>query len=190
MWFMLKIRLQRVGRKHDPSFRVVVTDSHNAANRGRYVEKVGSHNARFGKPELNAERITYWISVGAQVSPTVHNLLLDAKIISGKKINVLPKKTPIAKEKTEGEEKANEQMTEKTESPQKEAETSAPESVLQEEEITESEKKEELPPEETSGEKSTVKEKEKPIPSSAEVSDKKSEIKGEKKSGEGEQKKD
>lgn len=92
------IRLQRVGRKNDPSFRVVVTDSKNAARRGLPTEVIGSYDARKGKPEINADRATYWLSVGAQASGTVHNMLIDAGVLKGKKVNVLPKKTPIVKE--------------------------------------------------------------------------------------------
>lgn len=95
---MLKIRLQRVGRKHDPSFRVVVSDARYAAKSGKALEVLGTYNARFGTPTFKPERIKEWIGKGAQLSDTVHNLLIDAKIIEGKKINALPKKTPIVKE--------------------------------------------------------------------------------------------
>jgi len=95
---MLKIRLQRVGRKNDPSFRIVVTDSHNGPKSGRFLEILGSHNARFGKPQIKGDRVKHWISQGAQVSDTVHNLLVNEKVIEGKKVNVLPKKSPIKKE--------------------------------------------------------------------------------------------
>lgn len=90
---MLKIRLQRVGRKNDPSFRVVLTDSKNATRSGKFLEVLGAYNARRGEPSIAGERIKYWMSVGAKPTGTVHNLLLKEKIISGKKINVLPKKT-------------------------------------------------------------------------------------------------
>ena len=89
---MLIIRLQRVGRKNDPSFRIIVTDSHRAAKTGKVLEVVGSYDARHGKPEIDAERAKYWMSTGAKVSGTVHNLFVDAKLIAGKKINVLPRK--------------------------------------------------------------------------------------------------
>lgn len=108
------IRLQRVGRKNDPSFRVIVTDSKNAAKRGRPTEIVGSYDARKGKPELKADRIKHWISVGAQVSGTVNNLLIDAGIITGKKINVLPRKTPIVKKEELAPEVKPEIKTEET----------------------------------------------------------------------------
>jgi hypothetical protein len=51
-----------------------------------------------GKPVINVERAKHWMSVGAKASGTVHNLLVDLKAVSGKKINVLGKKTPIIKE--------------------------------------------------------------------------------------------
>lgn len=87
------IRLQRVGRKNDPTFRVVVMQKQKDSQSGKFIEILGSYNARYGEPKLNAERIKYWLSVGAQASGTLHNLLIKEKIITGKKINVLPKKT-------------------------------------------------------------------------------------------------
>ena len=95
---MLIIRLQRVGRKNEPSFRLVLTDSKNAAKSGKFNEILGSHSFRKDGTALKADRIKYWISVGAQVSDTAHNLLLAQKVITGKKINVLPKKTVPKKE--------------------------------------------------------------------------------------------
>ncbi len=94
---MLKIRLQRIGRKNDPSFRVIVTDSRNPAKRGRYVELLGTFNPHKDAPVINAERIQYWISKGAQPSITVHNMLISGGITSGKKLNALPKKTVLKK---------------------------------------------------------------------------------------------
>jgi small subunit ribosomal protein S16 len=63
---------------------------------------LGSYDARStaGQPrpvQLKAERVKHWLDHGAQVSGTVHNLLVDQKIISGKKINVLPRKSVPAK---------------------------------------------------------------------------------------------
>lgn len=86
---MLMIRLLRIGKKHDPSFRIVVTDSRNAAKSGRFIEIVGNYNPQKGEPQFKPERIKDWISKGAQVSDTVSNLLIDAKIIEGKKKDVL-----------------------------------------------------------------------------------------------------
>jgi small subunit ribosomal protein S16 len=97
---MLVIRMQRIGRINEPHFRVVVTEHTNAAKRGRYVELVGTHNPKLKKTELKAERIKYWISVGAQPSDTMHNMLVSKGIVKGKKVNVLPKKSvPVKEEK-------------------------------------------------------------------------------------------
>lgn len=93
------IRLQRVGRRNNPAFRVVVTDSHSSP-KAHYLEMVGSYNPKAGTIELNAERIQHWISVGAQSSDTVHNMLVTKGIIKGKKINVLPKYVAPVKEAT------------------------------------------------------------------------------------------
>jgi small subunit ribosomal protein S16 len=90
---MLIIRLQRVGRTHEPSFRIVLTDSKFGPKSGKAVEVLGSYDARKGKGtnHVDGEKVKYWISKGAQVSDTVHNYLVDEKILTGKKINVLPK---------------------------------------------------------------------------------------------------
>jgi len=90
---MLKIRLQRTGRINMPSYRVIVTEHTRGPKTGNFVEKVGSYNPKSKERTLNEERITYWISKGAQPSGTMHNMLISAGIIKGKKINVLPKKT-------------------------------------------------------------------------------------------------
>ncbi len=106
---MLIIRLKRVGRVHEPTFRVVLMESKFSAKSGKEIEILGSYDPREGKGtnHIDGERAKYWISKGAQVSETVHNLLVDQKIISGKKINVLPKNKIIdAKKAKEAEEAA------------------------------------------------------------------------------------
>lgn len=59
---------------------------------------VGSYDPKMNRVELNGERIKHWISNGATVSDTVHNLLVSQKIIDAKKINILPafKAAPVA----------------------------------------------------------------------------------------------
>ena len=98
---MLKIRLQRVGRKHEPKFRLVLTDRKNSTKSGKFLEILGNYDSRHGENSVfKTERITHWMSNGAQVSDTVHNLLISKKIIEGKKINTLPRKKPIIKEES------------------------------------------------------------------------------------------
>jgi len=113
---MLKIRLQRVGKKHEPVFRVVVCDSKNGVKSGDNIEILGSYDARDkNETKVNGERVNHWIAQGAQVSDTVHNLLINLGVIKGKKINVLPKKSPIKKENSEQEtEKSEEKINEES----------------------------------------------------------------------------
>ena len=93
------VRLQRVGRKHEPVFRLVLTDSKNGPKSGKFQEILGHFDARNAeKAEFKVERVKYWISMGAQLSDTVHNLLVERKVIEGKKINNLPKKRPVVDE--------------------------------------------------------------------------------------------
>ncbi|OGD25628.1 30S ribosomal protein S16 [Candidatus Azambacteria bacterium RIFCSPHIGHO2_01_FULL_40_24] len=84
---MLVIRLQKVGKIHTATFRVVVTQKTAAAKR-KYLELLGNINRKIKSVSLNKERILYWISKGAQPSDTIHNLLVSQGIISGKKIPV------------------------------------------------------------------------------------------------------
>lgn len=92
------MRLQRVGRKNDPSYRVVVTDSRTGPKSGKHIDLLGSYDPKVNRIEIDGERAKEWIGKGVQPSPTVHNLLVGQKIIDGKKVNVLPKKSPIVDE--------------------------------------------------------------------------------------------
>ncbi|MEK7644665.1 MAG: 30S ribosomal protein S16 [Patescibacteria group bacterium] len=83
---MLTIRLQRVGKTKRPTYRLVVSEKIHDPQYGS-LEILGNYNPIVIPAELNlkVDRIKYWISVGAQPSPTVHNLLVGQKIIEGKK---------------------------------------------------------------------------------------------------------
>src|SRR3972149_10416709 len=63
---MLMIRLQRVGRKNDPSFRVVLTDSKNGPRSGKFLEILGTYNSKAGVINFKEDRVKYWMSVGAK----------------------------------------------------------------------------------------------------------------------------
>lgn len=98
---MLNIRLQRVGRKNDASYRLVAINSKYAARSGKAIEILGSVDFRksnVAKEGFKVDKILAYMKTGAQLSPTVHNLLISAGIIEGKKINVLSRKSPIKKE--------------------------------------------------------------------------------------------
>jgi len=83
---MLVIRFFRTGKKNQPSFKIVVTDKRRATRGGRFIEEVGFFNPLTKEKVMRAERIKYWISVGAEPSDRVYNLLIKEKIIEGKKI--------------------------------------------------------------------------------------------------------
>lgn len=75
---MVVIRLARSGAKKRPFFNIVVTDSRNRRD-GRFIERVGFYNpVASGNAEglvLNTERLAYWQSNGAQLSPTAARLV-------------------------------------------------------------------------------------------------------------------
>lgn len=99
---MLSIRLSRVGKKHQPSYRLIVLDKRKDPW-GDYLELLGFYNP-LAKPKVvqfKAERIKHWLSVGAQPTATVWNLLVGQKIVEGPK-----RKKHAAAKKTEGALKA------------------------------------------------------------------------------------
>lgn len=85
---MLVIRFIRVGKKNQPSFKIVVADKRRSSKSSRFVEEVGFYNPLTKKRILKKERVQYWISNGAKPSPTVYNLLIKDGIMEGKKIAV------------------------------------------------------------------------------------------------------
>ena len=81
----LKIRLARAGAKKRPQYRIVVADSRSPRD-GRFLEKVGTYNPLkpVDSPErvtLKAERIVYWLGMGAKPTDRVGQLLGAAEII-------------------------------------------------------------------------------------------------------------
>lgn len=83
---MLCIRLQRLGKKKQPTYRFVVSEK-GRDTQGKSTEIVGFFNplAKENQYELKRDRIEYWLSTGAQPSETVHNILVAQGIIEGKK---------------------------------------------------------------------------------------------------------
>ena len=91
---MLMIRFQRIGRTNAPAFRIVVLEKERAAKAGNIVELLGTYNPRSKALTLDETRVKDWIAKGAQPTDSIRNLLINKSVITGKKINVLPKKTP------------------------------------------------------------------------------------------------
>jgi len=118
---MLMMRLQRVGRRNDPSFRIVVTDKRTGVKSDKHVDRLGSYNPKSNHIQLDTEKAKEWLAKGVQPSDTMHNLLVSQKVIEGKKINVLPKKAPIVDE--EAIKKAEEEAAAKAEAEKAEADS-------------------------------------------------------------------
>ena len=72
----VSMRLTRVGGKKDPVWRVVVADRRSPRD-GRFIETVGRYNAQTEPSEivLDEERLSHWLSRGAQPSDTVRRLM-------------------------------------------------------------------------------------------------------------------
>ena len=77
---MLKLRLKRIGRKRQPSYRLVIMPSRRRRN-GRAIEQVGYYSPITKEVNLKIEKIIYWLKVGAQPTETVTNLLKKSNII-------------------------------------------------------------------------------------------------------------
>jgi small subunit ribosomal protein S16 len=78
---MLRIRLKRCGRKHAPSYRIVLAPS-RAKRDGKAIEELGYYNPLRNQLEYKKERILVRIQQGAQPSQTVKNFLIKAGVLS------------------------------------------------------------------------------------------------------------
>lgn len=96
---MLMIRFQRIGRRNDPAFRIVVLEKERAAKDGNIVELLGTYNPRSKALTLDEAAVKEWMVKGAQPTDSIRNLLISKGVIEGKKVNALPRKTP---QKAEG----------------------------------------------------------------------------------------
>ena len=78
----VKIRLNRMGAKKAPFYRIVVSDSRSPRD-GRFIEEIGTYNPLKDPGEIvvDKERAAYWIGCGAQPSDTVRALLKKSEVI-------------------------------------------------------------------------------------------------------------
>jgi len=95
---MLRIRLTRRGKRNQPVFRIVIAEASRPI-KGRFIEILGFYNPRTKEICLKKTRIQYWLSQGAQPSATVHNLLVDNKVIKKPKIKATTQR--VGKKKQE-----------------------------------------------------------------------------------------
>lgn len=85
---MVVLRLQRLGKKKEPHFRLIAQEeSKNPQDKA--LEILGWLNPRTKERKIKRDRLTYWLSVGAQATATVHNLLVSEGIIKGPKVKAI-----------------------------------------------------------------------------------------------------
>jgi small subunit ribosomal protein S16 len=73
---MVKVRLARAGAKKRPYYHIVVTDKENPRD-GRFIEQIGTYDpsAPIEEAKVDRSRLDYWVSVGAQVSDRVRDVV-------------------------------------------------------------------------------------------------------------------
>lgn len=152
---MLTIRLTRTGKRHKPQYRIVLQE------KGRdpwspALEILGNYNPHTSPStvELNEERISHWLSMGAQPSNTVHNMLVNAGLIkeegkaksvaisNKRKAKLAEKKAEKAEKEAEAKVKAKEAEEAKIEEAKKPVEVPQEETTPAEAEIPAEESKE------------------------------------------------
>jgi small subunit ribosomal protein S16 len=146
---MLKIRLSMGGVRKRPVYKIVIADSRYPRD-GKFIEKIGSYNPLLPKDKkerikVEAERVKYWMSKGAQPTLRVSRILGEAQIMPMPKPGNNPQKAVPKKErKKEGEESKEAPKAEaKKEEPKAEAKKEEPKAEAKKEEPKAEAKKEE-----------------------------------------------
>jgi small subunit ribosomal protein S16 len=146
---MLRIRLRRVGKKKQPSYRIVVAES-TAPRDGKFVEIIGIYNPRTEPETVNIKeaRTLHWLEVGAQPSESVARIFRThgtmarfERLRAGESLEVLVAEAEAppeeeAEEAVEAEEKIEEAEAPEIE-PEPEADVEAEESAEEEEDVEE-----------------------------------------------------
>jgi len=147
---MLHIRLTRIGKKKQPEYRLIVCEK-SRDPWGKALEILGHYNPRTNPVTvtLKQDRITHWISNGAQCSDTVWNLLVDQGVVKGEKrksIRLSKKRHDAIAKKQKASDKVKEEAKEEVKAP------AAPAPTPKEEVQAEEPKAEEKPVEEAPSE--------------------------------------
>jgi small subunit ribosomal protein S16 len=133
---MLTIRLSRIGKKKKPMYRLIISEKARDTY-GKALEILGSYNPFSKELVTKKDRIEYWLDKGAQMSPSVNNLLIQQSVIKGEKVKASKpgkkqeEETEVPAEKKE-EAPATEEKTEEKPA-EKEEEKAASEEKTEEE---------------------------------------------------------
>ncbi len=97
-----RIRLRRTGRRHQPTYRIVVTDK-AAPRDGKFIETLGHYNPRTEPVtiEVNAEKARDWLSRGATPSDTVRSLFKKAGVFGPSGATAAPAAAPAEPKATD-----------------------------------------------------------------------------------------
>jgi len=97
---MVKIRFRRVGKKKQPSYRIVVADSRDPRD-GRFIETIGHYNPRTEPPTIvvKEEKVASWMKEGAQPTESVRMVLESVGILKREEKAEKPAKTEKAPKK-------------------------------------------------------------------------------------------
>lgn len=79
------IRMQRIGRRNDPAFRILVLEKTSSPKAGTYTDLLGTYNPKTKALTLAEDRLKEWMAKGAQLSDSLSNLLITKKVIQGTK---------------------------------------------------------------------------------------------------------
>lgn len=156
---MLAIRMQRVGRKKQPLYRVVVSEK-TKDTYGNHLEILGQYNPHTKEANLKEERVKHWLAVGAQASESLHNLLVNKGLIKADKQKAvkISNKRKAKQAKAQANSKAKEAKAD-TESPEAQAETPVEEKPKGKAEESKEEAKAEEASTDTQADKKTAEEK-------------------------------
>ncbi len=79
--------MARFGKKKQPTYRLIINEA-GRDTYGKALENLGNYDPKSKKLDVKADRVKYWISVGAQLTDSVNNLLIANKVIEGKMLTV------------------------------------------------------------------------------------------------------
>lgn len=105
------IKLSKVGKTNKKMFRLIISEKGRDPF-GNALEILGSYNPYTKELQAKNDRINYWIEKGAKMTPTVNNLLVGAKVVSGEKVTASKPGTPTKTEEPAKEEVKEEVKTE------------------------------------------------------------------------------
>lgn len=130
---MLTLRLQRIGKKGQPSYRLVVAERRSKMG-APPTEDLGAYNPFTKQATFKAERVQHWIGVGASPTVTVHNLLVKNGVVDAPKKKVYMKQAVVKAEepeaaKAEAPAAGNEAPAAESEKPSEEASAPAEEAA-------------------------------------------------------------